>query len=247
MNPSRITGMLSGAAMSLFLISCGGGGGEKSTTDTTTNATTTPETTSTPTTSTIVTTPQDMMVITHKVKDFAKWLPNYEAHDSARLANGIHSYRIGRGLTDSNIVLVAVKVDDLKKAEAFGKSADLKQTMQRGGVVGAPTVKFTTNYYRDTGTISSNLRSRTTFSVKDWNAWKNAFDSTRQQRMDNGISDRAYGHDPNDDHKVTVVVALTDTTKAFAYWKSDTLKKRMAQSGMIGQPVRFLYRIVKAY
>jgi hypothetical protein len=247
MNPRRITGILSGAAMSLFLISCQGGSGEKTTTDTTTNATTTPDTISTTSTSTVVTTPQNMMVVTHKVKDFAKWLPAYEGHDSTRLANGIHSYRIGRGLTDSNMVLVVVKVDDLKKAEAFGKSADLKQAMQRSGVVGAPTVRFTTNVYMDTGIISSNLRSRTTFSVKDWNSWKNAFDSSRQQRMDNGISDRAYGHDPNDDHKVTVVVALTDTSKAFAYWKSDTLKKRMAQSGVIGQPARFLYTIVKKY
>jgi hypothetical protein len=249
MNYQRMAGMLFCSALVIFLASCGGGGSEnKNSTDTTANTSqsTAPTTPATPA-NTIVTTPQDFMVATHKVKDFAKWMTSYEGHDSIRLASGIHSYIIARGLTDTSIVLVAVKVDDIKKAEAFSKSPDLKKAMQKSGVVGAPTIKFTTMVYQDMADIGTTLRSRTTFSVKDWNAWKNNFDSSRQQRADNGIVDRAYGHDANDDHKITVVVALTDTAKAFAYWKSPELKKRMAESGMIGQPQRFLYNIVKKY
>ena len=42
-------------------------------------------------------------------------------HDSMRLANEIHSYVIGKGLQDSNTVLVAVKVNDMAKAQTFAK------------------------------------------------------------------------------------------------------------------------------
>jgi hypothetical protein len=250
MNQHRFTSMLFGVAMVFFLISCGGGGSEeKSSTDTTSTDTTTTAATTPTSTSTIVTTPQSMMVATHKVKDFAKWKASYDGHDSLRLANGMHSYVVARGLNDSNMVLVAVKADDMEKAKAFAKSPSLKKAMQESGVTGAPTISFATMTWQDTAVISQPFRSRTTFTVKDWNTWKNSFDSdsSKQQRMDNGIVDRAYGHDANDDHKVIVVVALMDTAKAKAYWKSDALKQRMAQSGVVGQPQRFLYRVVQRY
>ena len=248
MNQHRMASMLFCSALVIFLTSCGNSGESKNTSDTTSNTSesTAPTSTTTPA-NTILTTPQDMMVATHKVKDFNKFMASYDAHDSMRLANGIHSYVIGRGFTDTSMVLVAVNVDDVKKAEAFSKSPDLKKAMEKSGVAGPPTIKFTTMVYRDTANIATTLRSRTTFTVKDWNKWKNSFDSSRQQRADNGIVDRAYGHEVNDDHKITVVVALTDTAKAFAYWKSAELKKRMAESGMIGQPQRFLYNMVKKY
>ncbi|HEV8286908.1 MAG TPA: hypothetical protein VGQ09_21510 [Chitinophagaceae bacterium] len=249
MNQLRFTCLMFCTGMVLFLTSCGGGGNEeKASTDTTgTSTDTTTAATSTIPASTISTTPQNMMVATHKVKDFAKWKASYDEHDSMRLANGIHSFVIGRGLDDSNMVLVAVKVDDMNKAKAFAKDPSLKKAMQKGGVVGAPTFKFVTMIFQDTAQISSDLRSRTTLTVKDWDKWKNSFDSGRQNRVDNGILDRAYGYDVDDNHKVTVVVALTDTAKARAYWKSDALKQRMAQSGVVGQPQRFIYHMVQRY
>ena len=60
-----------------------------------------------------------MLVVTHKVANYAKWQVSYDEHDSIRLANGLHSYVIGRGLVDTNLVLVAVKADDITKANHF--------------------------------------------------------------------------------------------------------------------------------
>ena len=65
--------------------------------------------------------------------------------------------------------------------------------------------------------------------------------------MANGVVDRVYGHDPDDNTKVSLVTAVTDTAKAFAYWKSDELKKRRAAGGVIGEPKRFLFYVVKRY
>jgi hypothetical protein len=234
--------------MFLFcMASCGEQNDQKDdvTSDSMTNDTTAATKTTAP--STIVTTPQNMMIVRHKVADFDKWLASYEAHDSIRLANGVHSYVIGRGVTDPNMILVATKVGDIEKAKAFGKSSQLKQAMQKAGVTGKPDIRFTTMTYQDTGIISADLRSRTTFTVKNWDNWQRSFDSSRQVRIDNGLIDRAYGHDADDNKKVTLVVAVTDTAKANAFWKSDQLKQLRARSGAMGEPERFLFRVVKRY
>ncbi|HEY0679512.1 MAG TPA: hypothetical protein VGD17_14610 [Chitinophagaceae bacterium] len=231
----------------LFLLSsCGG----EATKDETSSDTTTLSTTDTTAvaTNTIITTPQGMMIATHKVANYEKWLASYEAHDSLRLASGVHSYVIGRGMQDSNMVLVAVKVDDMEKAKTFSKSSHLKQAMQKGGVVGAPSISFVTATWQDTAMLSgSTLRSRTSFSVKDWTAWERNFVDGRPERLANGIVDRVYGHEADDSTKILLVTAVTDTAKAFAYYKSDELKKRREAGGVTTEPKRFLFYIAKRY
>jgi hypothetical protein len=245
MKLSRFSNSLFYVGVLLFLSSCGSGGNEKTAAmDSTASADSAAKAQAA---NTIVATPQTVVVVTHKVADFAKWFTAYEGHDSARLANGLHNYVIGRGLGDSNMVTVVLRADDTAMAKAFAKDPRLKTAMQKGGVLGAPTMTLVTEMWQDTAKIESTLRSRATYTVKDWDAWVKGFEDGKQERMDNGIVDRAFGHDLNDNKKVYVVTALSDTAKAFAYYKSDGLKKRMQAGGVIGQPVRFFYRLVKHY
>jgi hypothetical protein len=227
----------------MLLTSCGSGGNTK-TADTTATVDTTAKA---PPVNTIITTPNNVEVIMHKVADYTKWLAAYESHDSARLAWGLHNYVIARGFVDSNMVLVVLKVDDTAKAKAFAKDPDLKARMKKGGVLGVPTISQFTEMWKDTSNTTATLHSVTMFSVKDWDAWFKAFETGKQERLDNGITDRVVGHDLDDDKKVSVVTALVDTAKAFAYHKSDALKNRRAASGVIGEPSRFIFRIAKLY
>ena len=246
MKQSKFLLMLLGAAMTFFLISCGGGE-EKKTGDTTTDTTTTATTTEVTPVNTTITTPQNMVIVRHKVANFSKWKMSYDEHDSMRLASGVHSYVIGRGANDSNMVTVATKLDDLAKGKAFTKDPSLKKAMQKGGVTGAPSIKFYTMVFQDTAVIDSKLRAATMFKVKDWDAWKKSFDSTHALKTDNGLMLRTYGYDPDDNHNVILVAAVVDTAKANAYWNSDMLKQRRAASGVVGKPERVLFNIVARY
>ena len=196
---------------------------------------------------TIVTTPENVVVVTHKVANYAKWLVSFEAHDSAKLANGMHNYVIGRGLMDSNMLMVALKVDDTAKAKAFEKDPRLKELMKKAGVIGAPTMTMVTTTWQDTATIATDLRSMVSLTVKDWDTFLKAFEAGKQDRTDNGVAARVVSHDLDDNKKVHVVTAITDTAKAFAWYKSDALKKHWEAEGVVGQPVRFIYRLVKKY
>lgn len=237
--------LLCSAVFLLVFSSCKGKGDKKAGDDTTaTTTTTTPEEKPA---NTIVTTPMSMVTVMHKVADFAKWKMAYDADDSARVANGLHSYVIGRGLFDTNMVLIAMKSDDLAKAKAFAQSPALKQVMQKAGVMGAPSMTFSTITWQDTANVGSIPRSLSKFTVNDWNTWLTTFESVSQERKDNGLLTRTVGHDADNDKKVSLVAALADTAKAFAYYKSDMLKTRMKAAGIQGEPERFFFTIVARY
>ncbi len=189
----------------------------------------------------------NLMVVTHKVANYDKWKASYDKHDSMRLAFGMHSYVIARMLPDSNTVLVAVKADDLEKGMAFSKDPSLKMAMKDGGVIGAPDVHTYKVVYDATNTLPTDTRVLRNIKVKDWDAWKKAFDGSRQLRMDNGMEDRSFGYEAGDNHKVMVVLALTDTAKANAFMKSDTMKKMMDEAGVVGPASSKTIRIVARY
>lgn len=237
----RFSALLICMATTLFFISCNN---EKKDAETTpTSETTAPA----EKVNTIVTTPQLMMMVKHKVKNYATFKTVYDDHDSVRLANGLHSYVIGRGMDDSMMVLVALKADNLEKAKAFSKDATLKKAMQKAGVEGAPEISFINAVWQDTVNVGSIPRVMTTFTVKDFDVAKKGFEEGKQERMDNGIADRQYGHDADDNHKVSLVTALNDVDKAKAYWASDAIKKRIEAGGLTSEPKRFVFNIVHRY
>lgn len=191
--------------------------------------------------------PVYMMVMTHKVKNYAKWQAGYEAGDSMRLAFGLHSDVLARGVKDSNMVMIAGKIDDVTRAKEFTNLADLKAAMQNAGVMGTPATSYLDMQMLDTTPNTTSMRLMITHKVKDWDAWKKAFDSHKQERTDAGFADRAIGYEVGNNHQVTIVLLVTDMKKAEDFVKSEDLKKKMEEAGVDGPPVFFYYNVVKKY
>jgi heme-degrading monooxygenase HmoA len=82
------------------------------------------------------------MLIRHKVADFAKWKPVYDAHAFAREKAGLKEIHLLRNLDDPNEVILLFSVEDIDKAKAFAASDDLRAAMQRAGVSDKPDVYF---------------------------------------------------------------------------------------------------------
>src|SRR5215210_4295801 len=127
MNQFKTAPALLVATCMMFLTSCGNDQqkSEAATTDSTASTTNTTSSNASSKTD-IDTTPQTMLLVRHKVANYAKWKMSYDSHDSFRIANGIHNYVISRGVEDSNMLLVATKADDVAKAKAFAKDPNLK-------------------------------------------------------------------------------------------------------------------------
>ena len=232
--------------MAFCFTSCNNSSEEKKA-DATTTAPDTTKAATTTTTPSAPAKPDNMLVVIHKVANYAKWLPVYESDDSANTASGLTKYVLGRGLgNDSNTVMVAMKMSDITKAKALGNSDHLKAKMKMAGVIGAPTIFFEEAVFQDTTTLAPNVaRVMVTHKVKDWDAWKKSFDSHKQTRSDNGLADRAIGHSVGDNHSVSVVFAITDQAKADAFMKSQDLKDKMKEAGVEGPPDIFYYKVVQ--
>jgi len=82
------------------------------------------------------------LLIRHKVADFAKWKPVYDAHGPARANAGLKEERLLRSIDNPNEVVLLFSAQDLDKAKQFAASDELRQRMQQAGVTDKPDLWF---------------------------------------------------------------------------------------------------------
>jgi quinol monooxygenase YgiN len=85
------------------------------------------------------------VVVTHEVKDYATWRKGYDADQPVRKKAGFKVFGVYTDTKNPNIVTIIGEFPSATAAEAFFTSADLKETMSKAGVVGAPDVKMLTS------------------------------------------------------------------------------------------------------
>ena len=82
------------------------------------------------------------MLVRHKVADFDKWKPVYDAHQSARQSAGLKEEHLFRNADEPNEVLLLFSMEDLEKAKGFTASDQLRRAMEKAGVSDKPDVYF---------------------------------------------------------------------------------------------------------
>ncbi len=80
------------------------------------------------------------VLIRHKVADFAKWKPLYDAHDATRKASGCPRAWLFRNAENPNETVILFEWSDLDSARRFIASDDLREAMTRAGVADRPDV-----------------------------------------------------------------------------------------------------------
>jgi len=82
------------------------------------------------------------LLIRHTVADYALWKPFFDAQGNTRRANGSKGGQIFRSADDSHEVLILLEWDDLERARLFVDSDDLREAMDRAGVIDRPDIWF---------------------------------------------------------------------------------------------------------
>ena len=77
----------------------------------------------------------------HKVRNYDEWRPHFDRHEPIRVAAGITNPRVYRNASDPNDLVLLFDVADVEGAKQFGQSQDLRETMERAGVIMPPTVR----------------------------------------------------------------------------------------------------------
>ena len=83
-----------------------------------------------------------MLIVRHKVEDYAKWRPLFDGHVAKQKAAGLSHPRVLRSADDKSEIVIIFDDMDTAKAKEFAHSADLKETMTKAGVVDQPTIYF---------------------------------------------------------------------------------------------------------
>jgi hypothetical protein len=78
------------------------------------------------------------MLVHHKVRDFGKWKPFFDRHESARKTGGSKSALVFQNVEDPTDVFILFEWDSVENAKKFGMYEDLKKTMEQAGVIGIP-------------------------------------------------------------------------------------------------------------
>ena len=76
-----------------------------------------------------------IVIAHHKVKNFAKWKPYFDADAKRRKDAGIKMLAMGRKSSDLNDVYFVWDIKDVKKFQAMGKDPAMKDLMKKAGVI----------------------------------------------------------------------------------------------------------------
>jgi hypothetical protein len=79
-----------------------------------------------------------LMVVLHRVKDYAAWRKGYDEAGPLQKAGGVTAESVFRAKDDPNNVLVLHHFATTAEAEAFMARDDLRAAMQRAGIDGTP-------------------------------------------------------------------------------------------------------------
>ena len=83
------------------------------------------------------------MFVRHTVQDFDNWRRVYDGFAPVRKELGVTGASVHRDAHDANVITVTHRFSDLDAATAFAHSDELKSTMAKAGVSGAPDIWFT--------------------------------------------------------------------------------------------------------
>jgi hypothetical protein len=81
------------------------------------------------------------VIVRHKVVDYARWKPNFDADGADRQAGGSKGGQLFRSADDPNEVILLFEWD-LEQARQFSQSEALSAKMQVAGVLDPPDFLF---------------------------------------------------------------------------------------------------------
>ncbi len=80
------------------------------------------------------------LFVYHKVEDYPKWRGVFDAQDGVRRSMGMTGARVFHTATSPNEIAIITDWPTADKARAYAQSPDLRQAMQKAGVISQPEV-----------------------------------------------------------------------------------------------------------
>jgi quinol monooxygenase YgiN len=180
-----------------------------------------------------------ILAVHHRVRDYDAWKPVFDEHEAVRRRHGEIEHRVYRVPDDPNRLVIHNDFPSLDAARGFMDDPSLPEVMSRAGVEGEPGIGLATRAEQkvyDESAAGQRLTLVVWHKIRDFDAWKPAFDEHEPVRRRHGeIEHRVYQmvDDPN-----TVIVHNDFPSREAAQGLMDdpSLPEAMEKAGLAGEP-----------
>lgn len=180
--------------------------------------------------------PQYGVLVVHKVKNYDAWKTVFDGDVQARKDAGMSGHSLMRGATDPNIVAIWAPAGDIEKAKALFGNKAVKDKMKQAGVQGKPEVSFSSVIETQMDPKKQGLAGAlVTAKVKDFDAFKTAFDTRATARSEAGIVGYGLSQDTTDKTVTYVYLQSDDPAKLKTYVEAKDTKQAWKEAGVVGQ------------
>ena len=175
------------------------------------------------------------LFVRHDVSDYGTWRKAYDGFAESQRKGGVVAQAVYRSEISPGDITVVHDFKTAEAARAFAASPDLKSTMEKSGVVGAPSLWFTTG--EDAPLAESRgVRLFVRHTVSDHAVWRKAYDGFAAGQSKGGVIAKTVYRSIDDPNDVTVVHDFKDLKTAQAFAASEDLKAAMEKAGVVGAP-----------
>jgi quinol monooxygenase YgiN len=179
--------------------------------------------------------PQFGVIVVHKVKDFDSWKTGFDANAQARKDAGLTGHMLMRGAADPKLVVIWLPSSDIEKAKAYLGNKELKEQQKQAGVQGKVDVMYSSLAGTQMDPKKQGLSGALlTAKVKDFAAFKTAFESSAQARTDAGIVGYGLSQDVTDKSVTYVYLQSEDAAKLKTYVDAKETKQAWKDAGVVG-------------
>jgi len=180
--------------------------------------------------------PTAAVVINHDVEDYAAWKRAFDRHAATRRSAGVVAAHVNQDADNPNRVTVYLAGTDRAKLAAFVGDIALMATMREAGVTGPPHIIDMTpveDLTRKDGPLAGLIIRH---QVRDYAAWKTAFDGHAGARGQAGVIGHAVSRNVRNPNEVVIYLQATSLEALRAFAATPELKAVMAAAGVRGAP-----------
>ena len=180
--------------------------------------------------------PVAAVVVSHDVEDYAVWKLAFDRHAGVRRSAGIVAAHVNQDAENPNRLSVYLAAADRSKLAAFIGDIALMATMRDAGVTGPPHIIDLTPVedltHKDRPLAGLIIRHE----VRDYAAWKQAFDGRGDARGKAGVIGHAVSRSVRNPNVVVVYLQAEALEALRAFAAAPDLKAVLAAAGVVGAP-----------
>lgn len=181
-------------------------------------------------------TPMYGSLVVNKVKNYETWKTAWDAEAAARKDAGLTGHMVMRGAADPNLVVIWLPTSDVQKAKTYLGNKELKDKLKQAGGQGKVDVTYSSLAGSQMDPKKQGLSGALlTAKVKDFGAFKTAFESGAQARTDAGIVGYGLSQDVTDKTVTYVYLQSEDPAKLKTYVDAKQTKSAWREAGVVGQ------------